>query len=480
VIVLALASLCAPLQRAGAQEHAEPIPLALPIEVDPCVPIDIPSFERQLAIELEAAPQASDLARAEASARVALGCSGEQIAVHVSDSRARRTWRRRIDLRGVDARTHTRLLALSVAELLLASWLELRIDAETRSKRRERASSRSPSHAHKERTRAPAQSDAGPVRGSPARGPEVPSAESIPASPPGERASSDRSSPTMREPLPVRAAPAPSRAQGPGPAPSQPSAAGDPALGRVSEATPSPSAAAPGTNEPLRATEDPARPPQDPAAAAQAAAIDELEPETLDEPEAEPHGESVALEPAAARPRPALQLGAAGQLLSFTSALSAVPGGELHVIVPLSAAWALRGGAQGGYGSLPGQLATESTSVRITTASLALSLGWVARSGGFELSLAAGVRAGLVHLAGTPTPAGVPTARDWAPWAGPLIAPAVSYALSARLRLALGLEAGLLAVRVRATALTPDERVVSELHGPWLLLNLGLDGAFFP
>ena len=168
--------------------------------------------------------------------------------------------------------------------------------------------------------------------------------------------------------------------------------------------------------------------------------------------------------------------------LSFSSASALIPGGELYVGVPLLAAWFLRVAAQGGHGNLRGELldglTRTQTTLRITTASLALWLAWLARTGDLELSVGAGVRLGLLHLAGAPTSAAVEPARSFAPWIGPLISPGLSYYLSARLRATLGLEAGYLAVSVRALALTTNDAVaVSELHGPWLLLRLGLDVA---
>jgi hypothetical protein len=179
---------------------------------------------------------------------------------------------------------------------------------------------------------------------------------------------------------------------------------------------------------------------------------------------------------------PMLQLGAAANLLAFASALAPIPGGELHVSVPLSASWALRGAAQAGHGSLRGTLLDEQgqtdANMQITTASLALSLHALTHAGDFELSLGAGVRLGFVHLAGEHIERLLEPTRAFAPWTGPMLSPRVSYRLSASLLATLSLEAGWMAVRVRVLA--PHDTLLTELHGMWMLLSLGLDLAFLP
>jgi hypothetical protein len=362
---------------------ANPAALGLPLEVDACVPVDEASFRRQLAIELEAAPQASDLARAQPTTRIALGCEREQITLAVTDANARKTWRRLIALRSVDPRAQTRLLALSVAELLLASWLELRIDAQPRAR--------------------------------PEREPET-------SPPPG---------------------PATVRASG-------------------TELT----------DDSAATTAQPMRTP------AQAQSLDSA------------RGQALTSSAAPVRPTPpeptanrlsVLQLGAAADALAFTSSLALIAGGELHVTMPLAKSWALRAAAQAGHGNLSGAVLGElgsKTHVQITAASLALSLHAFTRSGDFELGLGAGIRLGLVQLAGQQVDRMLVPVRTFAPWTGPLLSPSVSYRLTAGLRARLDLEAGFLVVNVRALA--PKDALVTELHGLWVRLSIGLEIAFFP
>lgn len=427
---LALVACAALASTAHAQpQRAQPVPLEMPISVGACVPVDVAAFRRQLAIELETAPQAGDLARAQTSARIELLCSGGQIKVILTDSAAHRSWRRRVDLRGIPLRAHTRLLALSVAELLLASWLERRIE-----------DSSTPG-----RPPAPAP-DSARVREASMQAvrPPAPDAQSSD----GRAASRERNASSVARPTDslnsAREMPPPQR-----------SASTD------SRATDSPN----GIRE-MPSREPPgvgAPPPATPVRTRDSAS---------DAPRSLPAETSRAPDALASSPR-RLQLGAAGALLTFPSALVPLFGGELHVSVPLTAAWVLRAAAQGGQGHIPGELAQGPAPVRLTSASLALSVEWVAQLSAFELYASAGARLGLFHLVGSDTGANALPERAFAPWAGPLVSPGLRYRVNAWLHAALELEAGLLAVRVRA--LGPEQRVVAELHGAWLLLRVGLD-----
>ena len=388
------------------------------VEVDPCVAVDSASFQRQLAIELEAAAQARHLVRAQNRLRIALGCVDDQVSVAITDSFARRTWRRKVELQGVDARTQTRLLALSVAELLLASRLELHMDAMQPTRREARR------HAQ-----------------------------------PSERA---------RE---VGPAPVPDQA----PLQSERLEDTDEAAGPDSAIAPQPYLPAPSTSPPRAASGQDEKASPRPGAG-------ESEHEYEHEHEHEHEQEPEPSEPERVLPVPFLQLGAAGNVLAFSSSFTLLPGGELHVGVPLSASWALRGAAQAGHGRLQGSVSTSrgqlDSPVRITTGSLALSLHALTRTGNLELSLGAGVRVGLARLVGEPTDVQQESVRSYAPWAGPLLSPTLRYRFSAVVPASVSFEAGLMAVRVRA--LGPRNTLVTELHGLWMLLSLGLDLAFLP
>jgi hypothetical protein len=90
--------------------------------VDPCVPIDRARFRQLLALELDLDESAS-----ESAATISLTCEDGQIELTLDDALTRKRMLRRVDLRPVDPSAHTRLLALTVAEFVLASWLELRL-----------------------------------------------------------------------------------------------------------------------------------------------------------------------------------------------------------------------------------------------------------------------------------------------------------------------------------------------------------------
>jgi hypothetical protein len=98
-------------------------------QVDPCVPIDVDHFHRVLAIELgtsiEYAPSA---ARQPDGTVIRIVCTdAAAVQLQLDDNLTRKSMQRIVDLPAVDVATRTRLLALSVAEFVVASWVELQL-----------------------------------------------------------------------------------------------------------------------------------------------------------------------------------------------------------------------------------------------------------------------------------------------------------------------------------------------------------------
>jgi hypothetical protein len=97
--------------------------------VDACVPIDVEQFHRVLAIELgtsiEYAPTA---AQQPDGAVVRVVCAfGNAVQLQLEDNLTRKSMQRVVELPLIEVATRTRLLALSVAEFVVASWVELRL-----------------------------------------------------------------------------------------------------------------------------------------------------------------------------------------------------------------------------------------------------------------------------------------------------------------------------------------------------------------
>lgn len=97
-------------------------------QLDPCVPIDSEQFHRVLAIELgtsiEYAPSA---AQQPDGTVVRLVCLDGAVQLQLEDYLTRKSMQRLVELPAVDIATRSRLLALSVAEFVVASWVELRL-----------------------------------------------------------------------------------------------------------------------------------------------------------------------------------------------------------------------------------------------------------------------------------------------------------------------------------------------------------------
>lgn len=97
--------------------------------VDACVPIDVEHFHRVLAIELgtsiEYAPTA---AQGPDGTLVRVVCVfGNAVQLQLEDNLTRKSMQRVVELPAIEVGARTRLLALSVAEFVVASWVELRL-----------------------------------------------------------------------------------------------------------------------------------------------------------------------------------------------------------------------------------------------------------------------------------------------------------------------------------------------------------------
>lgn len=120
-LIVALSTCLTPL-RARAQAVG-----GVSTRVDACVPLDRERFAQLLAIELDTAVGRSNTADDSAAARVTLSCVAGQIEIRLDDAVTRKSMTRLIDLQRVAPSARDRMMALTVAELVLASWLEVRL-----------------------------------------------------------------------------------------------------------------------------------------------------------------------------------------------------------------------------------------------------------------------------------------------------------------------------------------------------------------
>lgn len=97
--------------------------------VDVCVPIARAQFQRVLAIELGTSIEfAPDAAQESDGTVIDIGCEGAGgVTLELRDALTHKSMRRSIELPAVDEATRTRMLALEVAEFVVASWVELQL-----------------------------------------------------------------------------------------------------------------------------------------------------------------------------------------------------------------------------------------------------------------------------------------------------------------------------------------------------------------
>jgi hypothetical protein len=111
---------------AGARAQGNPPQVS--VLVDPCVPVDHGKLEQLLAIEL--GTSTSQGAMHPAPTRVSVACSIQGIELRLEDALTRKSMTRTLPASSFrDGASSTRLLALAIAEFVVASWIELNVQA---------------------------------------------------------------------------------------------------------------------------------------------------------------------------------------------------------------------------------------------------------------------------------------------------------------------------------------------------------------
>lgn len=95
--------------------------------IDPCVPIDRAQFQRLLAIEFGMESASLDAEGDGSAAVVTLTCVEGAVQLRLDDPVTRKSMTRIVDVARVEPQSRSRLMALTVAEFVVASWLELRL-----------------------------------------------------------------------------------------------------------------------------------------------------------------------------------------------------------------------------------------------------------------------------------------------------------------------------------------------------------------
>lgn len=169
------------------------------------------------------------------------------------------------------------------------------------------------------------------------------------------------------------------------------------------------------------------------------------------------------------------RLGAALETVAFPSAFQLIPCFGLRFSYVTAASLAFRAGLQLGHGMVDGDLAGRPVDVRATLASLLATVLYTAPLGPFEIEAGVGARIGFVSLEGRQSrdPA-LESARDFAPWGGPLATVSFGYPIADHAMLSVAFEAGYIAARTRAVG--PDGMsVVAELKDMWTGAALAFD-----
>jgi hypothetical protein len=101
------------------------------VSVDPCVPVDRAALQRLLAVELGTSTIQQDAAlAAKAPTRVLIGCGQDEILLRLEDGVTSKVMTRALPAQSFSHPSSTRLLALAVAEFVVASWVELQVQPE--------------------------------------------------------------------------------------------------------------------------------------------------------------------------------------------------------------------------------------------------------------------------------------------------------------------------------------------------------------
>jgi hypothetical protein len=110
---------------AGARAQRE---TAVAIQVDACVPVDRAQLERLLAIELGAPTVQGE--SPVAATQIWVGCGPLGIELRLQDKVTQKSMTRTLPASSFRDQSSTRLLALAVAEFVVASWIELEVRPE--------------------------------------------------------------------------------------------------------------------------------------------------------------------------------------------------------------------------------------------------------------------------------------------------------------------------------------------------------------
>jgi hypothetical protein len=124
--LLTAALLALAASQARAQAHADEPTVA--VSVDACVPIDRAALQRILTVELGTSTIQHDAAlAAQAPTRVHIGCAQREILLRLEDGVTSKVMTRALPRQSFVDPSSTRLLALAVAEFVVASWVELQV-----------------------------------------------------------------------------------------------------------------------------------------------------------------------------------------------------------------------------------------------------------------------------------------------------------------------------------------------------------------
>ncbi len=94
------------------------------LEMEPCVPADADQVRRLVSLELRGALLPRDETAVNAT-HVVVGCQQERTSLRVDDPLTGKQLQRALPLQTSDPRVRDRLLAISIVELVVASWTEL-------------------------------------------------------------------------------------------------------------------------------------------------------------------------------------------------------------------------------------------------------------------------------------------------------------------------------------------------------------------